>query len=279
MELIYSKTVDKSVLWDGFSIQSCLLHPFTEVAGRLAIGEKKEIRLMLGNKIYEGIALKNQAFNREKYPTHKEMYQVRYSPKSEFPTALRVIYSDLWKYIEQEMEFKRLAKLRGEKTPNIKLPENLQFKIAFYTTSSPDVWMVETYTATDNDQLKESVKSYEEISYEQTDEDATIREDLRKVKLRILDRKIGNNLKRLYNHTCQVCGQRVWEHYGETPVIEAHHILPFTQSLNNNYDNIMIMCPTHHRIIHACHGEFKRSHSEIHYPNGLRERLSLNLHL
>ena len=48
---------------------------------------------------------------------------------------------------------------------------------------------------------------------------------------------------------------------------------------HSNFDNIMILCPNHHRIVHACHGEYHRRRREIWYPNGLHEPLRLNLHL
>lgn len=279
MELIYSKTVDKSVLWDGFSIQGFLLTIFTEITGRLAIGERRQIKIMLNSKVYDGIMLKNQPFSRDKYPNHKEMYQVRYSPTSEFSKALRTIYADLWQYIRNEMELQMIAMANGEKRRNIRLPEELHRKLAFYTTDNPDVWLVETYEASDNLTLLESLQTIGELEYERIDVSATIHCKERTVKLRILDHKIGDNLKKLYSYRCQVCGQAIGEPYGNRPVIDAHHIEPFTQSINNNYDNIMILCPNHHRIIHTFNGEFHRKSGDIWYPNGFHEPLKLNIHL
>lgn len=279
MELIYSKIVDKSVLWDGFSIQGFLLTIFTGITGRLAIGERRHIKIMLNGKAYDGIMLKNQPFSRDKYPNHKEMYQVRYSPTSDFSKALRTIYADIWQYIKCEMELQKIAMANGEKRRNIRLPEELHRKLAFYTTDNPDVWLVETYGASDNLTLLESLQTIGELEYEQIDVSATIHCKERAVKLRILDHKIGDNLKKLYSYRCQVCGQAIGEPYGNRSVIDAHHIEPFTHSMNNNYDNIMILCPNHHRIIHAFNGEFHRKSGDIWYPNGFHEPLKLNIHL
>ena len=102
MKLIYSRNIDKSVLCDGFTRQSCFIDAFTQMAGKLQIGEKRPIKLLLGGTIYEGITIKNQPFNRDKYPTHKEMYQIRDSSGSLFSKALRTIYSDLWSFITQQ---------------------------------------------------------------------------------------------------------------------------------------------------------------------------------
>ena len=152
-------------------------------------------------------------------------------------------------------------------------------KIAFFTTEIPDVWLVETYNANDNNELIDSLHNSNELDYEQYDLNSRIEHTKKIVKLRVLDKTIGNNLKKLYKYHCQVCGEAVSLKYGVDSVADAHHIDPFTVSQNNNFDNIMILCPNHHRIIHTCHGIFQRKIQEIWYPNGLHEKLRLNLHL
>lgn len=279
MQLIYSRSIDKSLLWDGFSIQSCFLDIVTEITGTLNIGERKNIKFMLDGKIYEGIVLKNQPFSRQNYPNHKEIYQVRYSPSSEFSKALRTIYSDVWDYITTARELQKEAVAKGERRKYIRIPDELQRKIAFYTTELPDVWQVETFNATDRAELADSLQQQNELAYEQYDFNSRIENAFKPVKLRVLDRNIGNNLKILYRYRCQVCGESIGIDYGKNLIADAHHIEPFTTSQNNDFDNIMILCPNHHRIIHACHGEFHRNHHEIWYPNGLHEKLQLNLHL
>ncbi|MDE6552932.1 MAG: hypothetical protein K2K98_08240 [Muribaculaceae bacterium] len=152
-------------------------------------------------------------------------------------------------------------------------------KLALYITDLPDVWAIETYSPSDNQALSESLIAFDELNYEQYDDEATITEQYKSVKLRVLDRQIGENLKRLYDYKCQVCGQAIWQPYGTQPIVDAHHISSFTKTHNNDFDNIMVLCPSHHRIIHGCHGEFKRSRKEIWYPNGFHEGLKLNYHL
>lgn len=279
-QLIYSKTVDKSLLCDGFSIKSCYVAALSDVVGRIEVGDTRPLKLLLNGKVYEqGIKLINQRFDRVKFRGHTDVVQVRYSANGEFSKALRAAYADVWSYVEAELSLQKIARQQGEKRRNIKLPADLQYQIAFYATDLPDVWTVETFGAEDTRELKSSLLELPEIDYEQYDPTAAIHVSQRGAKLRILDKRIGDNLKRLYNHRCQVCGMDSWRMYGERSIIEAHHIRPFTQSLNNNYDNIMIMCPNHHRIIHANNGEYKARTHSIHYPNGYVESLKLNLHL
>ena len=279
MQLIYSRSVDKSLLWDGFSIQSCFLNIVTEVTGTLEIGERRNINFLLNGKIYDDIVLKNLPFNRNNYPNHKDIYQVRYSPSSSFSNALRVIYSDIWDYIDINQKMQKEIVRNGGTRKNIKIPLELQRKIAFFTTKMPDVWQVEVYTARDYAELLDSFQESNELNYEQNDYNSRIVQTMKSLKLRVLDRSIGYNLKKLYDYRCQVCGESIGKLYGREPIVDAHHIDPFTISHNNNFDNIMILCPNHHRIIHACQGEFHRKIEEIWYPNGLHERLSLNFHL
>lgn len=181
--LIYTKDVDKSVLTDGFTIQTALLAQFVNIFGRLAIGASRQIKIALGNHIYDGIVVKNQNFNRQKYPTHVEMYQVRYSKGSEFSKALNETFRELSDFIKIQLKLKKEGQLRG----NIKVPEELRCQIAFYASENPDVWIAEPVMAVDFRETKEELKS-ERISelqfenWQKLDENAGIRVRQRAVK-------------------------------------------------------------------------------------------------
>jgi predicted restriction endonuclease len=98
------------------------------------------------------------------------------------------------------------------------------------------------------------------------------------MKIRKLDKAIGENLKSFYNFSCQICGKNVSEKYGAN-IVEAHHIEYFVTSLNNNAENIMVLCPNHHRIIHKLNPIFDRNNLFFQYPNGFFDKLSLYSHL
>ena len=98
------------------------------------------------------------------------------------------------------------------------------------------------------------------------------------VKIRNLDRSIADSLKNAYGFRCQICGLLVGERYN-TAVIHAHHIEYFSLSMNNNIDNILIICPNHHGIIHATNPEFDKTSKAFTYPNGYTEGLKINIHL
>lgn len=98
------------------------------------------------------------------------------------------------------------------------------------------------------------------------------------IKIRKLNRKIGDNLKLLYDYRCQICGRRVGDEYG-THATQAHHIDYFVRSLDNSASNQLIVCPDHHTIIHNTDPAFDLPAKIYTYPNGFTERLQLNLHL
>lgn len=97
-------------------------------------------------------------------------------------------------------------------------------------------------------------------------------------KVRKASRKTITALKEIYNHTCQICEVNHNEKYGVN-VVEAHHIDYFSKSQNHQPNNIVILCPTHHRLIHSGKAIFDRQRSVFIYENGYEEVLKLNKHL
>lgn len=89
---------------------------------------------------------------------------------------------------------------------------------------------------------------------------------------------LAESLKSYYFHRCQVCGNDFEPRYGES-FAESHHIQYLSSGGKDMSGNIVVVCPNHHRIIHATHAEFDRSNLEYRYPNGLREPLILPDHL
>ena len=103
MKLIYLKDIDKSILYQGFTIRTALLNQFIDFFGKLAIGETRRISIMWDNQLFTDIDVINQNFNRVRYPNHPEMYQVRYSPNHPFAKALRLAFPELTQYLEQQL--------------------------------------------------------------------------------------------------------------------------------------------------------------------------------
>lgn len=126
---------------------------------------------------------------------------------------------------------------------------------------------------------REDEQKYEvSINYNLIDPNAAIAAMNQIVKIRKLNRAIGENLKLLYDYRCQICGENFGSKYGAN-ITESHHIDPFVKSLNNNAENQIIVCPNHHRIIHRANPIFDRKKLVFIYDIGLKEQIVLNQHL
>lgn len=110
------------------------------------------------------------------------------------------------------------------------------------------------------------------------DETASIKTINTTIKQRLLNYKIIPQLKEYYNYRCQICGQRHYDTYN-VHIIEAHHIIPFVISIDNSISNLIILCPNHHRLVHAAKAEFDRNEKIFIYKNGHIDKLTINDHL
>ena len=73
-------------------------------------------------------------------------------------------------------------------------------------------------------------------------------------------------------------GEKVGDEYNAL-VVEAHHIIPFTESMNNDTSNIIILSPTYHRIIHKAKPHSAHKALAFEFPNGLVEKVTIDKHL
>jgi predicted restriction endonuclease len=272
---IYKKEIDWSALHLGVNIPISLQNVFYEnIKIKLQKGETKKIKLLVEGAEYPAI-LTNIYFDETKYPTHKELLQIRWTQNSPIAKNMREIFSCSYDYLRVEKE-----KLTNKKK-QLSVPEDIREYLAIYSTVFDDVFAIECITNNEIRETKDIVRKYDELELEQiiqaTDNPAFI-EKTRTTKIRKLDKTIGDNLKRLYEYKCQICGLYIGESYNAT-VIHTHHIEYFSVSLNNNANNIMVICPNHHGIIHDTNPIFNREKKLFAYPNGYSEGLKLNLHL
>lgn len=88
---------------------------------------------------------------------------------------------------------------------------------------------------------------------------------------------LADGLKAFYECRCQICGQDFEPRYG-VPYAETHHIQYLRAGGPDISTNIVVICPNHHRIIHATNAYFNRESLTYEYSNGLREPLQRNDH-
>ena len=276
---IYKKEVDWSALTDGFTFPIEHYAVFGSLGGKLMKrGEKKAVHVFFEGNMYDA-SINNEGFNPKFDAIHpKDILQIRY--KRDLKAAIIAAFSDSYAYFLEKRELEQ--KLKTGK--RIKLPEDKREYLAVYSTGRDDLFFMEAIYSEDIAALIEQVKGREEASFEaefnceMEDSRATIVETERTVKIRRLNKKIGDGLKGLYSYRCQICGQAIGEQY-DSHVVEAHHIRYFVNSLDNDAKNQLIVCPNHHRIIHKRNPLWNSTRLEYTYPNGYVEGLALNYHL
>ena len=276
---VYKKEVDWSVLQQGVSIPVTIQVVFQNTINKfLPRGQSKDIYLVLEGKTYKA-RLVNQKFDERKYPNRKDILQIRYHPQSEIAERLRSIFAASYRYILEKRN-----SLPENQRKFIKVPEEQKEYLAIYTTDYPDTYLLECITQEDTRIIKETMVHEDEqeyeanINYNTVDPNATIAAVNQMVKIRKLNRAIGESLKLLYNYRCQICGENIGARYGVS-IVESNHIDPFVESMNNNAENQVIICPNHHRIIHRARHVFNRRKLIFVYHNGVEERVILNKHI
>lgn len=274
---VYKKEIDWSTLMEGFTLpldnQVIFLQNMENFLQR---GQSKIIHFFMNGKTYDAkIVNVNNSVEKRK----KDAYQIRYPRNGELSQVLQQYFFKSMSYI------KMIRESRDPKDRSyIKLPDGLKEYLAIYTTEYEDTFLLEPIAQDDFQVMKKAIQGMRErtveneIEYEMEDKNSGIEKRLQIVKIRKLNRKIGENLKLLYGYRCQICGQVIGEKYG-SHIAEAHHIDYFVNSLNNDANNQMIVCPNHHSVIHDANPVFDRRRMVYGFDNGVEERISLNKHL
>lgn len=212
---VYKKEVDWSVLQQGVSIPVTIQIVFQNTINKfLPRGQSKDIYLVLEGLTYKA-RLVNQKFDERKYPNRKDILQIRYHPQSEIAEKLRSIFTASYKYILEQRN-----SLPENQRKFTKVPVEKREYLAIYTTDYPDTYLFECITQEDTRIVKETMVNEDEqeyeasINYKTVDPDATIAIVNQIVKIRKLNRAIGETLKLLYNYCCQICGENISVRYG-----------------------------------------------------------------
>lgn len=250
--LLFYKNVDYSVLTAGLTIP--IQHQesvFSELGFTLERGQRKQIQILIDGSPYPAQII-NIRFDKNKYPNHKDLLQIRYSAKSPIAQKLQEIFVySKNQIVSQRQDSRKLRTLDAD--------ESQKEHIAIYSTPISgrlcfDCMPIQEFQEEGN-ALKELGEPIAEGILDGRDNTAGILIRTKSCKIRKLSRAIADDLKAVYGYRCQICGQYIGEPYG-SHLIHAHHIHYFVHSLNNNANNIMIVCPNHHAIIHDLNPTF-----------------------
>lgn len=87
-----------------------------------------------------------------------------------------------------------------------------------------------------------------------------------------------DKLKERYGYKCQICGESTVNEYG-IHIVEVHHIGQYSLTKNDSPENIMVLCPNHHTIVHKANGVINFKENKVVYSNGKEEVIKLNTHI
>lgn len=253
----YSKGLYQHVNKFGNDTKSAFESVKQEIINLLTAGKRKDYQRIEKNKLASTVKAKILAvYYPEKYltilnPKHTEYYL----------SLLDIEYSN-----ELTAQEKNLALLRYKnRNAVMKKWDNLMFVSFLYEMKK----MQEQYPE----------ETVENVINTAVDKTAGYKEAYKLVKERKINIEIIKDLKELYQGRCQLCGEKdFFEQYG-TDIAEAHHIEYFSKSQNNNADNIIIVCPNHHRLIHKLNPKFDRNTLSYKYKNGIVEKIKYDKHL
>jgi hypothetical protein len=277
---ILQKDVNWSLLTEGLAIPISVYSRFAEWdASILTHGASKPVKIIIDGVFYEA-TLKNQNFDQQRYPGHKDIIQIRYAPTSLLAAKLRSVFQESYAYLSAQRQ------LEENRHRQLVLPSDIREYIRLYLTPSQDVFCMECCTNVEYQLVASRLSAVPEEIYEQSDDDkffmadkfASIEEKQRMVKYRRIDRSIILSLKQFYDYRDEISGEKIGDEYGDS-VVEAHHIDYFTRSQNNDSTNIIIISPNYHRIIHKNNPRFNRKKFQFEFENGEVLPLKLYDHL
>ncbi len=269
------RPVDWSLLTNGFHIPT-EFHPlvYAMPGGELRHGDKRGVKIMIDGEVFDA-RMNNIGFDQTRYPGHPDLLQIRYSPGSPIARKLQSMFAE-------EFEYLKLARENVAPRTQVQLPEEYSSEIVFYATIQADTFIIECNYTADKQVDRQELQQMSELDFEtftpRFDPNAGIKERTAIQRIRQLDRSIGDSLKQLYDFRCQMTGERVGELYGAA-CVEAHHIIPFTESMNNDTSNIIILSPSYHRIVHDAKPRFDHKALAFEFPNGLVEKVKIDKHL
>jgi hypothetical protein len=95
---------------------------------------------------------------------------------------------------------------------------------------------------------------------------------------RLRDPWLGDTLKILYDHRCQICVHDFKPRYG-IPYADTSFLRPLEQGGEPVSKNLLVLCPNHAAIVGAARPQFDPAALAFVYANGLVEKLLLRDHL
>lgn len=137
---------------------------------------------------------------------------------------------------------------------------------------------VQAVKKSDRKRLLQAIQSYDSITSRRTSSKKTVHKEEY-----IRNAALSESLKAYYDYRCQICGTSLGSMYGNVAdqfyaYVDTHHIQYLSRGGQDVSSNMIVVCPNHHRIIHATDAFFNRESLMYEYANGISEKLILADH-
>ena len=293
--LIMRKQVDWSLLQSGWTIPVDLHHRVIaeNEGGKMNPGDKRSVVLLIGGHPFSALLA---CVRRPQGPPH--ILQVRYDRNHELRQVLSTVFWTSRTWLELER-----TRLRRELGPDAKIfaempPSSAEF-VEWRSTGVPFCYQVDpipcrlrasngavTILAGLGESHVEAV--LQDSSDERFSNWLRAMQSLAQAEgtevVRCLQygrRYVGlarHLLGQLYGQTCQLCGGGTQKSIGGMMSI-THHISPVTTSMDNRVSNLILLCPTHHAMLHAADFTFERAQLRFVSPRAGTLEIAVNRHL
>lgn len=94
----------------------------------------------------------------------------------------------------------------------------------------------------------------------------------------VRSRSLVRQIHGMYGGRCQICGFDPRLLY-QVDVCHAHHLIYLSRGGEDRLENLALLCPNHHAVIHATNAVFDYADLSFVLAPNQRERLALNHHL
>lgn len=293
--LIMRKQVDWSLLQSGWTIPVDFHHRvMTDNEGdKMNPGDKRSVVLLIGGHPFSAVLT---CVRRPQGPPH--ILQVRYDRNHELRDVLSTVFWTSRTCLELDR-----ARLRRELGPDAKIfaevpPSSAEF-VEWRSTGVPFCYQVDLIPCRlrASDRVVPILAGLGESHVEAVlQEDSEERfanwlraiqslaptEDTEVVRCLQYGRRYVNLARRLlgqlYGQTCQLCGGKTHRSIGDMVNI-THHISPVTTSMDNRVSNLILICPTHHAMLHAADFTFEQAQLRFASPRAGILEIAANRHL
>ena len=238
-ELLFTKIIDKSTLYEGISIPVAYQNVlFSKMHFSLEKGKQKNIKVEMGGYIYDDAVIKNQFFDEVKFPNHSNIVQIRYSKQSLLAKKIREVFSATEYFVDEYL------KNQVDKKSNLVIPEDCREYIAIYVSKDRIRFDCIPRNLTINSQTKTDFG-----------EEAPQRRETTTLGFN-RNANVIEKAKERASGICQLCGnQAPFQDKQGHPYLEVHHVIWLSRGGADKISNTVALCPNCHSKMHIVDDE------------------------